>query len=539
MKRYLPLVFFLVASAAGLGLTFIMYRAEEVAEARRFEVVADDAVDRIEERISQHMALLTATNSFFVANHGKVSSDAFRAFVAGLNLNGYFKGIQGVGFARLLPSAERNAVGGEIGFNYGLKRAVWPETDQGLSAPIVLLEPTDARNRVALGYDMFTEARRREAMRAALAAGEMRASAPIELVQEITEDKQAGFLVYMPFSEKPAAGNSGPDAEKRVSGFVYAPFRAGDLHRAALLRPPHLPVRVETTDTTDGVGSLLFRSERYPDEPGEDGHMVQRSIQVAGRSWTVNVVEAHTRPNALVYWRSFVLGAASLLFAAALAVSIRSRLRAVAATRKVREISEKTIQEKDLMLQEMKHRIKNSIARILAISRQTASSSETIEEFSSSFSARLQAMANAQDMLTRSRWQKADLHELLAQELEQVFGETLDNVSIDGPKVSLDEKTTHALGLVFHELATNAMKYGNMTDGTGGLSVSWTVDGAARSRRLVLDWVERGDEAIEKPSGKGFGTRLIDANVMGELSGTVERAYRESGLEIRIAIPVA
>jgi two-component sensor histidine kinase len=87
---------------------------------------------------------------------------------------------------------------------------------------------------------------------------------------------------------------------------------------------------------------------------------------------------------------------------------------------------ERNLVARDLMLQEMKHRIKNSIARILAMARQTARRSPDLEAFSKSFTARLQAMANAQDMLTRSTWGRADLRALLLQELGQVFGEADD-----------------------------------------------------------------------------------------------------------------
>ncbi|OWK19357.1 hypothetical protein AJ88_45460 [Mesorhizobium amorphae CCBAU 01583] len=155
-----------------------------------------------------------------------------------------------------------------------------------------------------------------------------------------------------------------------------------------------------------------------------------------------------------------MLGLFGLLLAGAIALVARFQERAYDAVSLLHETTEKSLLEKDLMLQEMKHRIKNSITRVLAIARQTASHATDVKEFSSSFSARLQAMAASQDMLTRSRWQKADLGDLLRIELGQVFGKELPEGILSGPEVLLDETTTQALGLTFHELATNALKYG-------------------------------------------------------------------------------
>ncbi|RTM02639.1 MAG: sensor histidine kinase, partial [Hyphomicrobiales bacterium] len=200
--------------------------------------------------------------------------------------------------------------------------------------------------------------------------------------------------------------------------------------------------------------------------------------------------------------------------------------------------------EKDLILQEMKHRIKNSITRVLAIARQTASQATDVKEFSASFSARLQAMAASQDMLTRSRWQKADLGDLLRIELGQVFGKDLPAGVLSGPEVLLDETTTQALGLTFHELATNALKYGeagssaNSVKGSWALKVDWNVEGRGHERTLVLNWREAGQKKLEPPAKTGFGTKLIDLNVTRELRGTIARDYHADGLKVEIKIPL-
>lgn len=539
MNRFLPLIIFLVVLAIGIGMTSVVYRAEEAGRQSRFEVFADDAIDRVRGRVHQHIALLLATNSFFAAQRGGVSQPAFQDFVAGLDLRGDFEGIRGIGYARLISTGNEYLAEQELLHKYGLNRAVWPASDQQLRTPIVLLEPSDERNRVALGYDMFSESIRRAAMQAAMESGEPRASAPVELVQEITEIKQAGFLVYLPLKSRLADALPQPAERSGVAGFVYAPFRAGDLHLAALTRTPHLPIVVETYDTTDVAPVLLFRSSTFDDDDVDVSRAVERSIEVAGRKWTffVRATSGFRTKNQHLY--TAITGAISLLLAVAMAMSSRFQQKSITTAMELRRVSEKAVQEKDLMLQEMKHRIKNSIARVLAIARQTAANSESLEDFSSSFSARLNSMANAQDMLTRSHWQRADLRELLNKELEQVFGMTCSQEKVTGPAIFLDERTTQALGLTFHELATNALKYGGISTNNGDLSVSWDIVREGKATKLLLDWHETSAVPPEEPSGSGFGTRLIDANIRGELGGTIERAFPSTGMTVRLTIPIS
>jgi two-component sensor histidine kinase len=233
-----------------------------------------------------------------------------------------------------------------------------------------------------------------------------------------------------------------------------------------------------------------------------------------------------------------MLGLLGLLLAGTIALVARYQERAYDAKSALHEATEKSLLEKDLILQEMKHRIKNSITRVLAIARQTASHATDVKEFSASFSARLQAMAASQDMLTRSRWQKADLGDLLRIELGQVFGKDLPDGVLSGAQVLLDETTTQALGLTFHELATNALKYGEAGNAVGALKVDWRVESLGRERILVLNWREAGQKNLEPPTKTGFGTKLIDLNVTRELRGTIKRDFHADGLTVEIKIPL-
>lgn len=539
MKKYIPLLVFVLSAAIGLTLTYIILESERTAERQAFESLADDAVNRIRERTEHNLSLIAATHSFFEADNGNVSRPEFQSFALGLFLKGHLSGMQGIGFARLIKSGEEDAASDILRQNYELERQIWPETTQDFRTPILMLEPLDLRNKAALGFDMYSETTRRQAMLAAAKTATVSASAPVMLVQEITEEKQAGFLAFMPLMAEGSSAGEVLIGEDRIQGFVYAPFRAGDLHKAALPSPAAVPVFVQTADITDGTPQVLFASEGFPEHEEKAANRVSRQIEVGGRVWEISVIESAALNDSFFYWRTFMLGSVSLLFSAALAVSVRSRLKSREANRLLKEMSEKTIQEKDLMLQEMKHRIKNSIARILAIARQTAGASESLEEFNASFGSRLQAMANAQDLLTRSRWEKADLRALLLQELEQVFGDGAEGIDLAGPSVQLTETGTHALGLVFHELATNAMKYSDVFAEGSRFEVAWKIaPGSKGSRRLELDWIEETPKEVSVPESLGFGSRLMEALVAGEMGGKIDRRFTSRGVVVRISVPL-
>ncbi|CAN5739050.1 hypothetical protein BH23PSE1_BH23PSE1_06100 [soil metagenome] len=110
--------------------------------------------------------------------------------------------------------------------------------------------------------------------------------------------------------------------------------------------------------------------------------------------------------------------------------------------------------------------------------------------------------------------------------------------TLTGPPVELGERVTQALGLVFHELATNALKYGGADDGGATIAIAWALVEEDGREVLRIDWREAGGEAIEAPKATGFGTRLIDANIRHELGGRVERDFLPSGLAIRLWVPL-
>lgn len=528
MKQHFPIAAFVAVALASLAMAGFAYFAAEDAARIKFEATADDALNRVQSRIDLHLSLLRETDAFFTARAGQVSGGEFKTYFDALQVDKNFEGLQSLGLLGVAKPGEEELLERSISERQDVEKPIFPPaTDGDWRMPVLLIEPLDRIRMTGIGYDMFTNPEAREAILAAIETGEPRATGRILLGPQIgAQMSPPGFLLFSTL-EPPGA----PDAQP--IGMVFAAFRTQELIKSALDKFPALPIHAEVFDGAAEGANLLFGSQV---EPREMAFATTRQLLVAGRPWTVQFrpTADFTRPSSPVV--PVLLGLFGLLLALAIALLQRYQSRAYDAMSKLQENAENSLIEKDLMLQEMKHRIKNSITRVLAIARQTAANAKDIGEFQSSFSARLQAMATSQDMLTRSRWQKADLGELLRIELAQVFGNELPDGVLAGPRVMLSETATQALGLTFHELATNALKYGETGTSPDALKVEWQL--LDQGERLSLSWRETSDAPVTAPEKAGFGTRLIDMTITRELKGSIRRDYRTDGLHIEIAIPL-
>lgn len=537
MKKFFPIVAFLAVALISLTMAGFAYFATDEAARIKFEATADDALERIGSRVELHLSLLRATQALFDARNGDISRNEFRAFFNALDVDRHFAGLRGIGYLRFVPNGDEERAEQEIVRNFGVSRPIFPDSNQKWRAPIVLFEPLDTVKLTGIGYDMLTDPERKEAIERAMREDDAHITGRVMLGQAIaTSAKYSGFLAFARVKVGPAP--SANDAGTPPKGLLYAVFRNAELFQVALGKAPLLPINIEVYDDNDDSGELLYRSETPPVSGFGDTLLVTKKLVVADRTWKVLMrpTSAFSPPSSRAI--PILLGLFGLLLAGAIWLAARLQQRAYDVASALHETTEKSLLEKDLMLQEMKHRIKNSIARVLAIARQTASRAKDIGEFSTSFSARLQAMAASQDMLTRSRWQKADLGDLLRIELGQVFGKDLPNGLLEGPDVLVDEATTQALGLTFHELATNALKYGNVANLVDAIKISWKVHGDARGRRLLLHWQETGKADLVAPKETGFGTKLIDMNIVRELGGRITRDFGKDGLCVSIDIPL-
>jgi PAS domain S-box-containing protein len=210
--------------------------------------------------------------------------------------------------------------------------------------------------------------------------------------------------------------------------------------------------------------------------------------------------------------------------------------RIVGASKVARDITERKQAEElqRLLIDELNHRVKNTLATIQAIASQSLGRAKSPEDFVASFSGRVQALSRAHGMLTETKMQGAQVSDLVREHV--LLGDADRRVSISGPTLVLDAQCALHLALVLHELGTNARKYGALSTPDGRLSLTWSVrDNGAR--KLVLDWKESGGPRVSVPTERGFGSTLIEKTVRGH-GGEVTVRFEPGGVSSDIMMPL-
>lgn len=186
-----------------------------------------------------------------------------------------------------------------------------------------------------------------------------------------------------------------------------------------------------------------------------------------------------------------------------------------------------------LLLNELNHRLKNNFASIQSIAALTARGSPDLPTFIDTFQSRLLALSNTQTQLTNTGWESADIAAIFEQELRPYTQQAV----IDGPSLLLDPKRALSMGLIAHELTTNAAKHGALSRPDGTIHVRWTLPD--KEGRVRLEWRETGGPPAAPPTRKGFGSRLIKNSIEGSLEGSADLEYLQTGLKVNLQFTIA
>lgn len=189
------------------------------------------------------------------------------------------------------------------------------------------------------------------------------------------------------------------------------------------------------------------------------------------------------------------------------------------------------------MVSELNHRVKNTLAGVLAVVRQTGARADTLDEFAETVEGRVLAMARAHNLLSEGGWQRADLRQLVESILSPFAAPAGSRLSIEGPKLEASAEFAVTLGLILHELATNAAKYGAWSKARGGkVELSW-VYRREDGRSVGLQWRESGGPPVSEPDEQGFGLKFIEQSVESGLSGEFGAEFARDGLKVRFDLP--
>lgn len=192
------------------------------------------------------------------------------------------------------------------------------------------------------------------------------------------------------------------------------------------------------------------------------------------------------------------------------------------------------------LLQELDHRVKNTLAIVQSISRQTLRSTPTPEAFAETFENRILALSQAHELLTRRAWGRAELHEILDKALAPFSPDLAERFDIIGPALTFSAETSVSVHMTLHELAVNAAKHGALSTPEGRVVIRWTVDEAASPPMLTLTWREIDGPAIDgKPAHRGFGSQMIERGLARDLGGKASLDFTPQGVVYTLRAPLS
>jgi len=192
----------------------------------------------------------------------------------------------------------------------------------------------------------------------------------------------------------------------------------------------------------------------------------------------------------------------------------------------------------EVVIGELRHRVKNTLAIVTAITSQSLRSANSLEEAAKIISERFYALGVAQDLLIRGHWTGADCRTLIESAVKAFQSKSLDQFKIIGENIPIASGPALSLSMVIHELCTNAVKYGALSVPTGHVSISWMISNDD-PRRFVLKWAEAGGPLVREPDRKSFGCQLIERALPGQLRGEARLLFHASGLVCEVNIPLS
>ena len=195
-------------------------------------------------------------------------------------------------------------------------------------------------------------------------------------------------------------------------------------------------------------------------------------------------------------------------------------------------------QHQRLLINELNHRVKNTLSIVQSLAQQTFKGESSPEEARAAFDARLAALAAAHNLLTRKNWEPTSLLETVTTSISATVGNRTSRVKVEGPDILLSPQTAVSIAMAVHELCTNAIKYGALSGDRGRVRVKWIIEGEADRPTMRMTWVEEGGPAVQTPQRRGFGSRLIERGIAAELRGTVRLAFEPTGVVCTIEAPL-
>jgi two-component sensor histidine kinase/CHASE1-domain containing sensor protein len=548
------IVLLLLLGATAVATIAMLADAEEKARQQfndrvaGFSTLLEDAMRSYQQVLRAGAAAVNAMPA--------VTRGQWQKLVADLSPGDFYPGIRGIGYVKRLQPTGIEALVAEQRRQGREDFQFHPEGERDVYTAIVYLEPDDWRNRRAVGYDMFSEPRRRAAMEQARDSGRPAMSRKITLMQETGEDVQPGTLAFMPIYVNGATPETIAERRVALDGYVYGAFRMKDfLVRVVATNQPDTFQNLHVA-VYDGIGTeekdLLFDDRmlatdsavRLPPFKQKPRFTDRRTIKIAGSDWTIVAGSTPTLEATIDRRLAWMVLFAGTLIAVLIAGNFASlayagnRYNLAQQKLSVEVVERKRAQdEAQFANRELIHRVKNMLAIVTAIASQTARYSATVSDFNISFRERLTSLARVHDMLRPDPAHAPDLRSFCKEILAPYCSHRADALSVDGPIVMLTRNEAVLLSLLINEFGTNATKYGAWSVPAGQVSLTWRDIEGDDTGEVEIVWLERGGPPVKEPSKTGFGTNVMKFSIERGLRGRIATSFDPAGIRHEVRFP--
>ena len=520
--RAMPVAIFLLIAAITVLSVFAIERGEDARAAAQLRSRASAIVSALERRANASSAYLRA-GAALLATLDDIPAARFRRFVSELRLDADYRGTEGIGWAMVVRPDEVESFNALMAQDAPGGRARLhprPAGSAPYSVAVTYLQPDTERNRRAIGFDMFSEPVRREAMLEAERTARPTASGKVVLRQE-DDGMSPGFLIYMPVFEPAPEG-------RRLKGYIYSPFSAPEFLDSALELENAEGYDVVLYDGPVSETNYLARAGRGR----SGGESVVERVAIGTEPWALTVTGPDSSGLSGLSMVTIIFG---LLVAGLLMLLVRMLTQQAIEDEASLRWFEEQASIRNSLTRELNHRVKNTLANVLSILALTRRRATSLGEFADGLDGRIRALSATHDLLTQSDWGTTPIRSVIEAELLPYAQASDHQIELQGPHIELAPNDALSLGLATHELATNATKYGSLSKPGGKVAVHWKLISDALVR---VEWQESGGPPVAPKRARGFGTDLIERIVAHELKHEVQLDFLPEGVRCVLTIPV-
>ena len=523
--RVAPIAAFILAILATLFVAMSVERANRVE--RRIAVTEQvNALGQDLERRAAAMQAYLISGAALFGSGIEVDQATFDRFAATLQSDKDYQGILALGWSQRVPgerlrSFERAAVAeGMPGYH------VWPSpaATQASIYSIKYIAPLIPSSTRLLGFNLHSEPNQGAAIDRAMLTGKPAITGLVRLIRFGNEPVRYGFLMFAPVF----ADHYEQTGDRAVKGFIFGTMRGEDFIMASVNHLAASQLDLEIYDEAETSSRLLF----HRGSPIANGQAVTSRITIADRQW---IVKSTTLPGNVLSQTGMLILLAGLIIASLLLYIVRLAIRQALFDRQQLLVREEQDGIRAILTRELNHRVKNTLANVLSILSLSRRNATDLDSFAETFDGRVRALSATHNLLMHSNWGPTSVVQVIQTEMAPYFETDPLRIALEGPDAVVAPNDALSLGLLIHELVTNAAKFGALSNATGTVSLTWTT---SNEHQLLFNWREDGGPPPPTKRERGFGSDLIEKVISRELHSDIKLDFAPTGLRVSFAVPI-